>query len=77
MLSAAVAPVAIAHCIELAASAADLGRAAEPGMWGVADAQQLVAEQQVDAAAHIAGLLAELQELERRAEQIVEPHNSP
>ena len=67
--AAAAAPVAIARCIEPAASTADLEMAAEPGMWRVADVQQLVAE--VDAAAaHI----AELHEPERRA---VEPHSSP
>ena len=61
VLSAAVAPVAIAHCTGPAASTVDLEMAAEPGMWGVADVQQLVAEQQVGAAAHIAaGLLADL-----------------
>lgn len=78
VLSAAVAPVAVAHCTGPAASTADLEMAAEPGMWGVADVQQQVAEQQVGAAAHIAaGLLAGLHEAERRVEQIVEPHSSP
>ena len=76
MLSAAAVPVAIARCIEPAASTADLEMAAGPWMWRVADVQQLVAE--VDAAAaHIAELLAELHEPERRAEQIVEPRSSP
>lgn len=77
VLSAAAAPVAIARCIEPAASTADLEMAAGPWMWRVADVQQLVAEVDAAAAAHIAELLAELHEPERRAEQIVEPRSSP
>ena len=70
--------VTIARCIGPAASTADLERAAEPGMSRVADVQQLVVEQQVGAAAaHIAGLPAELHEPERRAEWIVGQHSSP
>ena len=77
--AAAAVPVAIARYIAPAASAAGLERAAEPGTCCVADVHQLVVELQVGAAAaaHIAGLPAELHEPERRAERIVEQHNSP